>query len=249
MNPPSRITFGSPLSVAARVPVAASVLAPLLPSWLRPTESVILVQAGRFTSDVCGDFSSASLSVPVRRGTSAGTCPLVMFIDSESAMMFGRERYGEPKRLATVMIDGRCGSGAPVTISVRREDRVLFECRFEPTEVMMAAYTTTYAFNLKSLTSVTGTPLGDTHLVAARVRAHIDGGSHGGATIASDCSGTVARALAVAGRTAAPATCGAGSTELGPVVEERLTDPELQRVHNFRRQMVDSFTCPDLQHA
>lgn len=244
------VTFGSLISVSAHVPVDPGLLAPLLPATLRLMEPTVVVQAGHFTSEVCGNFCSASLSVPVTRGSDVGSFPLVMLIDSEVAMMFGRERYGEPKRLARVTISPNdYDLGQAVSVVVERERRVLFSCGFWATGEDEGGEVTAHTFNLKTLLSVAEQPLGATYLVSAVARARADHARLGSLRFRSECDGRLTQALAGAARDGVPARCTRGSIVLGMVTEERLCEPGLPSVHGARQNLIESFVRPRLQRA
>lgn len=76
----------------------------LLPPQLQPADSPrMTATVGRWRSNCVGDFGGGALYIAARHGDITGDYVLTMFMDSDAAMIFGRDLYGEPKKIA------RCG--------------------------------------------------------------------------------------------------------------------------------------------
>ena len=68
---------------------------PLLPGS-RPR---VTVQVGEWESNCVGSFTGGSVLIAVRHGDESGDYPLAMWMNSGPSVMFGREVFGEPKKL------------------------------------------------------------------------------------------------------------------------------------------------------
>jgi acetoacetate decarboxylase len=74
----------------------------LLPPPLAPgPEPIATVSVGRWQSNCLGDFSGGVLNLAARHGDVAGTYVLALYMDREPPVTFGRDVFGEPKKLAT----------------------------------------------------------------------------------------------------------------------------------------------------
>jgi acetoacetate decarboxylase len=72
----------------------------LLPAELEPGESPrITAQVSRWRSNCVGDFDASAIYVSARHGDVAGDYVLTMFMDSDVPMLFGRDLFGEPKKI------------------------------------------------------------------------------------------------------------------------------------------------------
>jgi acetoacetate decarboxylase len=81
----------------------------LLPPPLQPTaDPVAAVTIGRWTSSCLGDFHSGVLYLAATYEGVEGNYVLALYMDSEPPIVFGREMFGEPKKLASVgfAVDG-----------------------------------------------------------------------------------------------------------------------------------------------
>jgi acetoacetate decarboxylase len=81
-----------------RPEIIAHVLPPGLEPTDRPLAKVMMGQWGR--SNVCHAFSGACFYVEARHGDHVGDYCLAMQMSSDAALIFGREVFGEPKKLA-----------------------------------------------------------------------------------------------------------------------------------------------------
>lgn len=72
----------------------------VLPAELEPgAEPRVTVQVSRWRSNCVGDFAASAVYVSASHRGTAGDYVLTMFMDSDVPMLFGRDLYGEPKKL------------------------------------------------------------------------------------------------------------------------------------------------------
>ena len=72
----------------------------LLPAELEPGERPrITAQVSRWRSNCVGDFDASAIYVSARHGDVVGDYVLTMFMDSDVPMLFGRDLFGEPKKI------------------------------------------------------------------------------------------------------------------------------------------------------
>jgi acetoacetate decarboxylase len=74
----------------------------LLPPPLEPGEEPLAtVTVGRWQSNCLGDFSGGVVNLSARHDSIDGSYVLALYMDREPPIVFGREVFGEPKKLAT----------------------------------------------------------------------------------------------------------------------------------------------------
>jgi acetoacetate decarboxylase len=74
----------------------------LLPPPLQPApEALATATVGRWQSNCLGDFCGGVLSLAACYDGVDGSYPLVIYMDREPALVFGREVFGEPKKEAS----------------------------------------------------------------------------------------------------------------------------------------------------
>jgi acetoacetate decarboxylase len=72
----------------------------LLPAELQPGDRPrITAQVSRWRSNCVGDFDASAMYVSARYGDVEGDYVLTMFMDTDVPMLFGRDLYGEPKKI------------------------------------------------------------------------------------------------------------------------------------------------------
>ena len=72
----------------------------VLPVELEPGDQPrITAQVSRWRSNCVGDFDASAIYVSARYGDVAGDYVLTMFMDSDVPMLFGRDLFGEPKKI------------------------------------------------------------------------------------------------------------------------------------------------------
>jgi acetoacetate decarboxylase len=80
-------------------------VAAILPPGLRPTaKPSIAVTIGRWRSNCVGDFTGGSVRVAARHGDLEGAYVLAMYMNADHSILFGRDLFGEPKKLATTAL-------------------------------------------------------------------------------------------------------------------------------------------------
>lgn len=72
----------------------------VLPAELEPGERPrVTAQVSRWRSNCVGDFEASAIYVSARYGDVTGDYVLTMFMDSDVPMLFGRDLFGEPKKI------------------------------------------------------------------------------------------------------------------------------------------------------
>ncbi|MFI5035486.1 MAG: acetoacetate decarboxylase family protein [Acidimicrobiales bacterium] len=126
----------------------------LVPPPLEATDPLdVLVRIGQYRSNCVGDFAGAGIYLPARFGDVTGVYVLTMFMDTDAAVIFGRETFGEPKKLASVNFS--YGSRS-VSASVRRHGVELISAAADLGVDAGPVSSTSYAFNVKSWTAADG---------------------------------------------------------------------------------------------
>ncbi len=78
----------------------------VLPPGLEPRGNQILsAMVCRFQGGSAGPFTGGAIYVAARHGNIEGKYTLAMYMNSDNAMLFGRDIFGEPKKLAYVEFD------------------------------------------------------------------------------------------------------------------------------------------------
>ncbi|MCR6030150.1 hypothetical protein GGQ22_01665 [Nocardioides sp. zg-579] len=74
----------------------------ILPAELDPgAEPRLTVQVSRWRSNCVGDFAASAVYVSASHAGVAGDYVLTMFMDDDVPLLFGRDLYGEPKKIGT----------------------------------------------------------------------------------------------------------------------------------------------------
>jgi acetoacetate decarboxylase len=80
----------------------ASVVANILPPPLEPAEAPrITAMIGRWQSNCVGDFFGGAIYVAAHHDGIDGDYVLAMYMDNDAPTIYGRDLFGEPKKLAT----------------------------------------------------------------------------------------------------------------------------------------------------
>lgn len=86
----------------------AAVIAELLPPPLEPAAPHVSISVSQIRRSNCvGPFDGASVNLACRYEGEEGLYCLTMPMSTDFAVMFGRELYAEPKKLATIELDVR----------------------------------------------------------------------------------------------------------------------------------------------
>lgn len=120
--------FGDSRVLSVQFETTAEFVAAVLPPGLEPDErSLASVWVASFGWSNCvGPFEGAGVFVRARHGDVAGNYCLTMPMSTDAAVIFGRELYGEPKRLAAISLER---NGDAFTGTVRRYGITFIEIR------------------------------------------------------------------------------------------------------------------------
>lgn len=120
----------------------------VLPPGFEPVEGLrCWARVGRWDSDAVGSFAGATVAMEARFGDHVGFLALAMYMDSEPAILFGRELYGEPKKGATsVLAKDSDGWHA----YVERHGTQIIELHGSPEDVQEPTSVTGVGMNIKS---------------------------------------------------------------------------------------------------
>lgn len=125
-------------NLVARYETDADVVAAVLPQPLEPTEPLVRVNMARV--DMPGmtePLQAGTFSVACRHGDVHGYYDLLMLMSTESAVVGGRETFGEPKKIGNVTLERRGeGVGAEIVGVMRRRGVDLVEIRGAVAEVL-----------------------------------------------------------------------------------------------------------------
>ena len=86
----------------------------LLPPGFSPVDQpLVTAMMGHYQSNCVGDFAGGSIYLHSRFGDVEGTYALQMWMDTDHATLFGRDLYGEPKKIARAEVrrDGSRATG------------------------------------------------------------------------------------------------------------------------------------------
>jgi acetoacetate decarboxylase len=129
----------------------------LLPPPLEPADApVVTVSVGRWQSNCLGDFAGGALYLSARHEGVEGFYALVIYMDSEPPLTFGREVFGEAKKLAR---SGLFRDGSEVHGWVDRNGVRLFDLRADLHTDLGPATTERHTFNYKARTAASGVGL------------------------------------------------------------------------------------------
>lgn len=150
----SRPLFSAVQRLSVQFRTDPAVLRSLLPPPLEPGDDPIATATvGHWHSNFLGDMNGGSIYLPARHGDVVGAYVLAMFHDSEAPIQFGREVFGEPKKLASARLERNGGS---VHGWVERNGVRLIEVRAEVGEDLGPTVTDRSTFNVKARTAVDG---------------------------------------------------------------------------------------------
>jgi len=136
----------------------------VIPAPLEPDGDSVRIMVGRWQSNCVGDFSGAGIYVPARFNGESGEYVLAMYMDTDAAIIFGREVFGEPKKQADSQFRR---AGARATGWVERHGERIIYLEAELTEDTGALDTTGLNFNIKATPSCSGYGLEDEAVVTA----------------------------------------------------------------------------------
>jgi acetoacetate decarboxylase len=131
----------------------------VLPPGLEPlADPAVTALVGRWQSNCVGDFTGGAVFVSCRHGHLVGAYTLAMYMDTEPTTIFGREMFGEPKKLAQISL---AGDGPRMLGLVERNGVRLIEIEAELTDARDEASVSATRFNVKAVLSPDGEGLVD----------------------------------------------------------------------------------------
>ena len=126
----------------------------LLPPPLKPLEiPAASVGIGRWQGSGIGDYAGGSVYLGARYGDIEGGYALAMWMNTEASVRFGREMFGEPKKLASTNL---IRSGKGVHAWIERDGVRLVDLHAELGEDLGPDHAIRPAFNFKSRTAANG---------------------------------------------------------------------------------------------
>jgi acetoacetate decarboxylase len=150
-----RFVNGERLAIAFRT--TPETVRRLLPPPLEPTaEPLVVVGIGRWQSSLIGDYAGASVYLAARHAGVEGGYALAMWMDTEPAVTFGRDVFGEPKKLADVRL---FRDGDRFRAHLERHGTRLVELEAQITNWTGAGREERVAFNFRSRTAAHGAGL------------------------------------------------------------------------------------------
>lgn len=133
------------------------IVARVLPPGLEPLEEPTAIAAvGRWQSDCVGNFAGGAIYIPCRVGEIVGAYTLAMYMDSDHSIIFGRDLFGEPKKLASADLRRR---GTRMTGWIERGGTRLIDITADLTDSLPPTRGTRARFNIKATPSATGVGL------------------------------------------------------------------------------------------
>jgi acetoacetate decarboxylase len=126
----------------------------VLPPGLEPLEEPIVIAAvGRWQSDCVGDFAGGAIYVTCRAGQIVGSYTLAMYMTTDASVIFGRDLFGEPKKVAETGLER---DGVRVHGWIDRYGTRLVEIEAECTEDLGPVTGSRSRFNVKASPSADG---------------------------------------------------------------------------------------------
>lgn len=121
-----------------------------------------------FGGGSCGPFRGGVIHVNARHGDKLGNYSLFMFMDSDNALLFGRDLFGEPKKMCTADVEV---AGNRVHGAIERGGVRLIEIDAMITQDIEPRASEGYDFNYKCALAIDGMGLqGDPQLTGATMR-------------------------------------------------------------------------------
>jgi acetoacetate decarboxylase len=129
-------------------------IAAVLPPPLEPLEEPRMrAMVGRWESNCCGDFAGGTVYIMVRHEGVEGDYNLAQFMDKDSPTLYGRDLFGEPKKVGRAELMRR---GDHVRGSIERGGIRLVELEGEMKTDLGPFEDAGYNFNFKARPSATG---------------------------------------------------------------------------------------------
>jgi acetoacetate decarboxylase len=166
----SRPEFLDGESLAVTFLTDPDVVRRILPPGLEPgTRPTARVSVNRYAGGSCGPWIGGSIRLRARHEGIKGDYVLAMYMASDNALLFGRELFGEPKKMCSATLD-RSQDGR-VRAVVERGGTVLIEINAELDADVGPSQGEHVDFNYKAPLAADGSGLaGDPSLVMATMR-------------------------------------------------------------------------------
>lgn len=144
----------------------------LLPSCFSPADQpLVSIGIGRWQSNCVGNYAGGSISLAVRHKETEGAYAIAMFMDNEAAVAFGRDVFGEPKKLAASNL---IHSGDRACAWIERGGVRLVDMEAKLGRELGPSENERIAYNIRSRPAANGIGLGEPAvLTAATFRATI----------------------------------------------------------------------------
>ena len=154
----------------------------LLPPPLQPAQTpLVLASVGRWQGSCIGDYAGGSIYLAAGHDGIDGGYPLAMWMDSEASVVFGREVFGEPKKLATM---GLFRNGDHVHGYLERRGARLLDLHADLGADAGPTRTDAFAFNYKARPAANGVGLdGPARLTVVHFRGNIKSQREGTGTV------------------------------------------------------------------
>jgi acetoacetate decarboxylase len=150
-----RFVDGRMLTVAYRTD-PETVARVLPPGFTPPQQPVVRVLFGRWGSNCVGEFAGGNVYVPATYGETHADYVLTMFMDGERPVIFGRETFGEPKKLAQVLL---IREGDHVHATVERDGTRLLQADVQLGHDRGPAEFVALNFNVRAILAADGSGL------------------------------------------------------------------------------------------
>lgn len=171
---------GEMLSVDVRLPEAQ--VAALVPPGFAPADGGrATVTVGRWRSNCCGDFAGGAVYLAATYEGVTADYVLTMFMDQDSPLIFGRDLYGEPKKIAAATLFRQ---GSTFTGVIERKGVELIRIEAEVGGDRGPSEGVGRNFNVKALLSADGTALqAAPEVTLAEFETRISSARHGSASL------------------------------------------------------------------
>lgn len=129
----------------------------VLPPPLEPTDLArVTAMVGRWRSNCVGDFAGGAVYVEARFGEVIGDYVLSMWMDGDQAVIYGRDVFGEPKKIAATRLHR---SGNQMSGRVERHGVTLVEVFADLNQDNGPGASAGVNFNVKARPAASGTGL------------------------------------------------------------------------------------------
>jgi acetoacetate decarboxylase len=159
-----------------------SVVAEILPPPLERADTPrVTAQVSRWQSNCCGDFDGGAIYVAARHNGVDGDYVLAMYMDHDAPLIYGRDLFGEPKKIATSRLRRQ---GDTFHAWLERGGMRLIEMHGQLTTDLGAFEAEGINFNFKARPSADGIGLEeDAILTKATFHQRVTSGREGAATV------------------------------------------------------------------